>query len=108
MKTGGRSAARPLSTAAEMTRIYFEEMGYRVLFASSAAAALAMAESEAPDVLLTDLLLPGIESGLNVARQLRKNHPALPIFITSGLPEDAIRAAARTITATPHARAHAP
>lgn len=85
-------------TAAEMTQIYFEEMGYRVLVASSAAAALALAESDAPDVLLTDVLLHGSASGLKVARQLRENHPALPIFITSGLPEDAVRAAARTIT----------
>lgn len=85
------------AAAADMLRIYFEKMGYRVLLAESSPAACDIAAEQAPDVVVTDLLLRGDDSGLVLARRLRDQRPDLPIFITSGMPEDTVRTAAAGI-----------
>ncbi|MGI9037760.1 MAG: response regulator transcription factor [Gemmatimonadota bacterium] len=83
--------------SAELIQIYFEELGYEVLVAHSAAEAAALAVRRDPDILITDMLLDGPESGLSVARRFREQYPELPIMLTSGLPQDDIRAAVAEI-----------
>jgi CheY-like chemotaxis protein len=63
-----------------------ETRGYRVLSAPSGSAALAIVEQSAPgtlDLLMTDLLLPGID-GNELVRRAKQLHPALPALIVSG------------------------
>nr|MBA2395017.1 response regulator [Ktedonobacteraceae bacterium] len=48
-----------------------EQAGYRVVTASDGNSALEAARSESPDLILLDIMLPGID-GLEVCRQLRK------------------------------------
>lgn len=83
--------------SAELMKIYFEEVGYEVLVAHSAVGATDLAERREPDILITDMLLDGTESGLSVARRFREKYPLLPIMLTSGLPRDDIQAAAAEI-----------
>jgi len=57
--------------------------GYRVDSVGSGAEAVAAVSVEQPDIVLLDLLLPGM-SGIDVANQLRATWPALPILFVSG------------------------
>jgi DNA-binding response OmpR family regulator len=59
-----------------------EQAGYRVVTASDGNSALEAARSESPDLILLDIMLPGID-GLEVCRQLRKesNTATTPIVM---------------------------
>ena len=59
---------------------------YEVITAADGHAALEMAESHHPDLILLDLMLPGIE-GLDVCRELRKTS-AVPIIMITALGEE--------------------
>jgi signal transduction histidine kinase/DNA-binding response OmpR family regulator/CHASE3 domain sensor protein len=68
--------------ARELVAAYLEPAGYRVLRAASGEDGVALARARQPDVLLLDLLLPGI-NGFEVVEQL-KGDPAtraIPIVI---------------------------
>lgn len=54
--------------------------------ASSASAALALLEQEPWDIALVDLNLPG--DGLELVGQIRTRHPAVPVLVVSGYPEE--------------------
>lgn len=65
-----------------------EEAGFRVVVAASAEDALALARSRADlDVVLTDVVMPGGQSGVDLARTLRVLRPALPVILASGYAE---------------------
>jgi DNA-binding response OmpR family regulator len=57
--------------------------GYHVDSVTSGAEALAAVRNQTPDIVLLDLLLPGM-SGIDVANQLRAAYPTLPILFVSG------------------------
>ena len=64
-----------------------ERLGYRALHAASAAAALAVLDDpSSPDfaAVLTDIVMPGGLSGLDLARRIRARRPALPVVLTTG------------------------
>jgi DNA-binding NtrC family response regulator len=60
------------------------ESRYRILEADSAAAARAMLASEAPELLLLDVVLPG-EGGISFLRWLREQGNDLPVLMVSAL-----------------------
>jgi PAS domain S-box-containing protein len=66
------------------------ELGYRVLTAGDAAAALAMIDTHAVDLLFTDVGLPGGSSGRQLAEAARQRHPQLKVLFTTGYARDAI------------------
>lgn len=69
---------------------YFGGHGFRVSTLHSGAALIAMMESDAPQVVLLDLGLPG-EDGLSIARQLRERwHCGLLIVTGRGDPVDKV------------------
>jgi PAS domain S-box-containing protein len=68
------------------------EIGYRVLEAGTAGAALALLEQEPVSVLFTDVVLPGGINGYELARSVRERWPGTRIVLTSGFPEDRITA----------------
>lgn len=73
-------------TPSEMELIshYLQEGGYMVISAVTAKEAMSKAIEQRPDVILTDVVMPGM-SGFELCRSLRK-HPAtekVPIVICS-------------------------
>jgi TolB-like protein/ActR/RegA family two-component response regulator len=70
------------------------QSGYRYLPAPDASAALAYLVSDEPvHVLLTEAVLPGGVRGSDLARSARQMRPDLRALVTSGAPDEAIRAA---------------
>ena len=65
-----------------------KHLGFEVLAVGSGAEALVQLEAQLPEVVLSDLAMPGMD-GLTLARRLREKHPTLPIIIMSGnVPEE--------------------
>lgn len=71
---------------AETTRALLEMMGGRVAVAPGAEQALARVAdaSSRPDVVLSDVAMPGALNGLALARRLRGLHPPVPIVLMTG------------------------
>jgi len=68
-----------------------EKMGYSVLTANSGAEALEQLQTQHVDLVLTDMLMPGL-NGAELAREIKQRMPRLPIIIFSGvneIPEEA-------------------
>ena len=61
--------------------------GYDVVDAASGREAVARAEGRRIDLLLTDLVLPGI-GGPQLAAELGRSRPGLPVVFMSGYSED--------------------
>lgn len=67
------------------------ELGYRVLQAPEAVAALDIVKSGMPiDLLFTDVVMPGPLRSPELARQAREHLPDLAVLFTSGYTENAI------------------
>jgi CheY-like chemotaxis protein len=65
-------------------------LGFAVTHVTSAEAALgALANSRQVDAVLSDIMMPGGVSGLELAREIRRRHAALPILLTTGYIEAA-------------------
>jgi DNA-binding response OmpR family regulator len=71
---------------AQLARDYLERNGFRVLSASDGPTALAMARRERPDLIILDLLLPGMD-GRDVCRILRRETD-IPILMLTALAEE--------------------
>jgi len=68
-----------------------KELGYDVIEADSGPAALKIAESGARfDILFTDIVMAGGMTGVDLARNLRRERPDLKVLFTSGYAEPAI------------------
>ncbi len=77
--------------SAQALAYYFRSAGYVVDLAGRADEALAAAEENWPDLLLADLVLPGDADGMDIARELQRQDPDLPVVAISGLPEEEVR-----------------
>ena len=73
---------------AELTMAMLEDIGYRAIHVPDAAAALA-ALAGAPDIglVISDIVMPGAASGLDLARALREDRPDLPVLLVTGYSE---------------------
>ena len=73
-----------------IARMLLERRGYRVLEAASGPAALARSREHrgALDMVVTDMVLPGGLSGLELADALRHIWPDLKVILTSGYSVD--------------------
>ena len=63
-----------------------EASGHVVTSAADGPAALALLDRAAPDVLLLDFAMPGM-NGVEVASEIRRRRPGLPIIFASGFPD---------------------
>jgi len=70
-----------------------ERDGHRVATAVSGEEALERIDAEVPDLVLLDLMLPGID-GLETLSRLRRTHPELPVIVLTahGSVENAVEA----------------
>src|SRR3954470_16098954 len=74
-------------TVGDVVTAYLVRAGFEVHRASDGAAALALAARATPDVVVLDLMLPGI-GGLDVCRSLRRDHPRVPVVMLTALGEE--------------------
>ena len=61
-------------------------LGYSLQIASDSEAALALAEQQPFDLLLTDLRMPGEMTGLELAKKVRQRLPAIKVIIMTAFP----------------------
>jgi PAS domain S-box-containing protein len=75
----------------ELTRIFLESYGYKVLDAGSAEQAIRMAEDfgETIHLLLTDVIMPGM-SGRQLAERIQCNSPSTKIVYMTGYTDDMV------------------
>ena len=75
---------------AALTRELLTALGFSVTHVASAEAALgALADGRKVDAVLSDIMMPGGVSGVQLAREMRRRHAALPIILTTGYVEAA-------------------
>ena len=81
----------------EILKIYFEKEGFEVIEAEDGAAAILKVQSEKPDILLLDIMMPVLDS-IEVCKQVRKMSD-LPIIMVTAKDEDDDRIAGLEIGA---------
>jgi DNA-binding response OmpR family regulator len=77
-------------TVSDVVRRYLERAGLGVSLATDGPAALAAFDRERPDLVVLDLMLPGLD-GLQVCRRLRERAPDVPVVMLTALGEEADR-----------------
>jgi DNA-binding response OmpR family regulator len=77
-------------TVSDVVRRYLERAGLHVTLAADGPAALRAFEAERPDLVVLDLMLPGID-GLEVCRRLRSGPDEVPIVMLTALGEESDR-----------------
>jgi len=71
-------------TIARFVQLELEHQGYEVIKVADGALALEAVEKESPNLLILDLMLPGV-SGLEIAGKLRKQGNGIPILMLTAL-----------------------
>lgn len=66
------------------------DLGYAVRTAPNGHTALALLARDGTDLLLTDVMMPGGMSGLDLAAEVAERWPDLPVLLMSGYPDDAV------------------
>jgi two-component system NtrC family sensor kinase len=74
------------------------QLGYTVSIASSGTEALERLETDRFDLLLTDVVMVGGISGLQLARTARARYPRMPIIVMTGYAAEIARIAAERFT----------
>ena len=77
-------------TVSDVVRRYLEQDGCEVRLAADGADGLAAVAEQRPDLVVLDLMMPGID-GLEVCRRLRRRLPDLPVIMLTALGEEADR-----------------
>jgi DNA-binding response OmpR family regulator len=77
-------------TVAEVVQAYLRRFGMEPAYAADGPAALEAATTMPPDLVILDLMLPGID-GLEVCRRLRALYPLLPVIMLTALGEESDR-----------------
>lgn len=68
-----------------MVAAMLDDLGYDVVRASSAPEAIAkLGEAREVDIVFSDIIMPGGMSGIDLAREVRRRRPELPILLTTG------------------------
>ena len=70
---------------ADVTVGLLEQLGYQALFSESAADALTrLQHGEKIDLVLSDIVMPGGMDGIELAAEVRRRYPDIPVLLTSG------------------------
>jgi DNA-binding response OmpR family regulator len=77
-------------TVSDVVRRYLEQAGCDVELAADGADGLAAIAAHRPDLVVLDLMMPGID-GLEVCRRIRRQLPDLPVIMLTALGEEADR-----------------
>jgi DNA-binding response OmpR family regulator len=71
----------------ELARLYLTNEGYRVLEAGDGEAALTLARTEQPDLVVLDIMLPKVD-GWDVCKRLRQEGCDIPIIMLTARDDD--------------------
>ena len=77
-------------TVADVVRRYLERAGMTVELAADGDTALAAFAARTPDLVVLDLMLPGVD-GLEVCRRMRQSEESLPIIMLTAMGEEVDR-----------------
>ncbi|MGI9325743.1 MAG: tetratricopeptide repeat protein [Pseudomonadales bacterium] len=72
-----------------MVEKMLESLGHFVITAKDGEQALRLLEQDKPDLLITDVLMPGELGGKELAQEVRSREPQIPILMISGFAEAA-------------------
>ncbi len=75
----------------EFIRVNLEMEGYTVREAASADEALAALEDQAPELVLLDVVMPGVD-GWQMLQRMQKRHGSIPVIMFSGKVDDQLAA----------------
>jgi signal transduction histidine kinase/ActR/RegA family two-component response regulator len=79
---------------AALTVEMINQLGYGTTRVASAEAALgALADRRSVDIVFSDVMMPGRMNGVELAQEIRRRRPNLPVLLTSGYAEAARRKA---------------
>jgi DNA-binding response OmpR family regulator len=78
------------ATVSDVVRRYLEQAGFEATMAADGLTALAAVRDQRPDLVVLDLMLPGMD-GLEVCRRLREGDADLPVIMLTALGEEADR-----------------
>ena len=67
----------------EFVRVHLEMEGYNVREAGSAEQALEALEDQAPELVLLDVVMPGVD-GWQMLQQMQERHGSIPVIMFSG------------------------
>lgn len=70
-----------------LLRLYLEKDGFDVLFAEDGIVAYDMIEQEEPDLVISDIMMPGM-NGYDLIQKIRKSRNNVPIIILSAKNQD--------------------
>jgi PAS domain S-box-containing protein len=77
---------------AALTVEMIHQLGYDTTRVASAEAALgALADRRSVDIVFSDIMMPGRMDGVELAQEIRRRRPNLPVLLTSGYAEGARR-----------------
>ena len=83
------------NSVAELVGEMLQELGYGALRAENAKAALeALEREDGFDLVFSDMVMPGEMSGIDLAREIGRRRPNLPVLLTTGFSEAAAAATA--------------
>ena len=71
----------------QVAKRILERAGFRVLAAANAPDALEIAARGRPDILVSDIVLPGMGDGISLAEDLHERWPDMPILLMTGYTE---------------------
>ncbi len=62
--------------------VELEEEGYEIVLAASGKEALEKFDTESPDIVTLDILMPGMD-GIEVLRKMKEKNPELPVIMST-------------------------
>jgi YesN/AraC family two-component response regulator len=81
-----------------MFRLFLDAYGYTVYTAENGAEGLAIFQKEKPEIVLTDIKMPGID-GLAVLQQIKEIDPAAAVIVITGHGDTALAEQAAALDA---------
>ena len=66
------------------------DAGYQVIEAATADEAMVLLDSLVPDLVISDVRMPGSLDGIGLLAQIKGTFPAMPVIITSGHSEPSV------------------
>lgn len=71
----------------ETVQIILSAKGYQIISASSGRQGIELLRTSRPDLILCDMMMEAIDSGMQTAQQIRQEHGDIPVFLLSSIAE---------------------